>query len=287
MKNNAHKNKTAVCAKQDSMKIYIREINLYPLLTIREEKALARVIHGKNEKKRQAAMQTLVQSNLRLVVKIAHDFKGLGLPLNDIISAGNIGLLRAVEKFEPAKGAKFSSYAAWWIKQTIHRSIYNQARTIRIPIQSLKKLAAIKRMENKLAVQLGRSPSDAEIAETLNYSSRTVAMLRYHNSDVTSLNAPIQAGEEGTLEELVPDMSAQTPDTILCDSDDRKHLKTLFAKLNERERQILEMRYYKKQTLEEVSRQIGRTRERVRQIQTQALQKLRMLMTGDFGTISA
>ena len=181
-------------AKNDTMKVYMQDIGKISLVSKDEEIDLAAKIHGSNEPDHDRARATLIKANLRLVVKIAHDFKGLGLPLLDLISEGNIGLMRAVEKFDPRKGAKFSSYAAWWIKQSMRRALANQSRTIRIPVQSAGKINKIKSMRLKLAEEYGREPTDAEIADRLDFSERTVAGLRLADLRTFSLHDPIPAG---------------------------------------------------------------------------------------------
>ena len=273
--------------KNDTMKVYMTEIARIPLVNKKEEADLANDIHGSDDYRHDDARTTLIKANLRLVVKIAHDFKGLGLPLLDLISEGNIGLMRAVEKFDPAKGAKFSSYAAWWIKQSMRRALANQSRTIRIPVQSAGKINKIKTVRMRLAEELGRDPSDAEIAEKLEFSERTVAGLRLADLRTISLNDPIQQGEEGEFQDIIPDRHAQTPDQIIGDVESVFRLMDLLDKLDVRERRILEMRFGLKGsrplTLEEVSQEIGRTRERVRQIQNQALTKLKQLLVDESG----
>ena len=273
--------------KNDTMKVYMTEIARIPLVNKKEEADLANDIHGADNYRHEDARTTLIKANLRLVVKIAHDFKGLGLPLLDLISEGNIGLMRAVEKFDPAKGAKFSSYAAWWIKQSMRRALANQSRTIRIPVQSAGKINKIKTVRMRLAEELGRDPSDAEIAEKLEFSERTVAGLRLADLRTISLNDPIQQGEEGEFQDIIPDRHAQTPDQIIGDVESVFRLMDLLDKLDERERKILEMRFGlrggRALTLEEVSQEIGRTRERVRQIQNQALTKLKQLLVDESG----
>ena len=279
--------KLLVGNKNDTMKVYMGEIAQIPLVNKKEEAELAEAIHSTDPDRHEDARTTLIKANLRLVVKIAHDFKGLGLPLLDLISEGNIGLMRAVEKFDPAKGAKFSSYAAWWIKQSMRRALANQSRTIRIPVQSAGKINKIKTVRMRLAEELGRDPSDAEIAEHLDFSERTVSGLRLADLRTISLHDPIQQGEEGEFQDIIPDRHAMTPDQIIGDIESVFRLMDLLDKLDERERKILEMRFGlrggKTLTLEEVSQQIGRTRERVRQIQNQALAKLKQLLMDEAG----
>jgi len=273
--------RAAAAGKSDTMKAYMREIGQIPLVTREEEVDLAALIAAGDAD----ARAKLIQSNLRLVVKIAHDFKGLGLPLLDLISEGNIGLMKAVEKFDPSKGAKFSSYAAWWIKQSMRRALSNQSRTIRIPVQSAGKINKIKSARMKLTEELGREPTDVEIANHLEFSERTVASLRLAELRTFSLQDPIQQGEESMFQDIIPDYGTATPDEHISDMEMLKQLKHLIARLDERERLILMMRFgldgSRPKTLEEVSKIIGRTRERVRQIQNQALTKLRKFIEED------
>ncbi len=270
-----------IIRKSDTMKAYMREIGQIPLVTREEEVDLA----GKIAQGSEEARAKLIQSNLRLVVKIAHDFKGLGLPLLDLISEGNIGLMKAVEKFDPAKGAKFSSYAAWWIKQSMRRALSNQSRTIRIPVQSAGKISKIKTARIKLTEQLGREPTDGEIAHHLEFSERTVTALRRAELRTFSLQDPIQQGEESMYQDIIPDYGASTPDEMIADLEMLKQLKGLIRRLDSREQLILVMRFgldgSRPKTLEEVSRIIFRTRERVRQIQNQALGKLKKFIDED------
>ncbi len=283
----ALESKVAPASKNDTMKVYMAEIAQISLVSPPEEAELADAIHNGDSAIHEQARTTLIRANLRLVVKIAHDFKGLGLPLLDLISEGNIGLMRAVEKFDPSKGAKFSSYAAWWIKQSMRRALANQSRTIRIPVQSAGKINKIKSVKMKLAEQLGREPTDSEIAEHLDFSERTVSGLRLADLHTFSLQDSIQQGEEGEFQDIIPDRHAMTPDQILGDVESVHRLIDLLTKLEDRERKILEMRFglggYKALTLEEVSQKIGRTRERVRQIQNQALAKLKTLLADESG----
>lgn len=271
---------------KDMLKLYMQEIGEENLLDIKEERRLARQIHGKNPKHRASARETLICSNLRLVVKIAHDFKGFGLPLADLISEGNLGLIRAVEKFDPTKGAKFSSYSAWWIKQSIRRALANQVNTIRVPVQSGSKMSKIVRMESVLFAELGRSPSDEELAESLHFSVRTIVSLRYSKSYVISLDSQITTGEDGTFNEIIPDKESKSPEQLCGDVDSIKMLRDAIVRLESRERRVLILRFFQNKTLEEVSLLIGRTRERVRQIQKQALEKLKLQMNSEVGIVS-
>ena len=284
---NALESRISGVSKNDTMKVYMGEIGQISLISKTEEAELAEAIHSGSDFTHDEARATLTKANLRLVVKIAHDFKGLGLPLLDLISEGNIGLMRAVEKFDPVKGAKFSSYAAWWIKQSMRRALANQSRTIRIPVQSAGKINKIKSVRMKLTEELGREPTDGEIAEHLDFSERTVAGLRLADLRTFSLHDPIQQGEEGEFQDIIPDRRAMTPDQILGDVESVGRLLTLLNELEDRERLILKMRFgldgYRARTLEEVSQAIGRTRERVRQIQNQALVKLRTLLADESG----
>jgi RNA polymerase primary sigma factor len=265
--------------KNDPMKAYMQDIGEIPLITKEEEIVLAARIKRGSE----PARQKLIQSNLRLVVKIAHDFKGFGLPLLDLISEGNIGLMRAAEKFDPAKGAKFSSYSAWWIKQSMRRALSQKSRTIRVPVASAGKINKIRMARMQLTEKLGRAPTDTEIAEHLDFTKRTVQGLKLADLKTFSLHDPIQKGEEGNFEDIIPDSAACTPDEIIEDSENIQRLRGLIHNLDERERTILMMRYgldgSRPKTLEEVSRIIGRTRERVRQIQMQSSDRLVRVMS--------
>ena len=264
----------------DTMKLYMQSIGKFPLVSQEEEAELAkRIAKGDND-----ARDRLISSNLRLVVKIAHDFKGLGLPLLDLISEGNIGLMRAVEKFDPTKGAKLSSYAAWWIKQSMRRALANQARTIRIPVQSASKIGKIQNAKAKLIQKLGREPTDKEIANEINLTERTVSGLRQGKTSTISLFDPIQNGAEGEFKDIIADEKTASPSDLMRDDETLEVMMQLVNKLPDRERVILQLRFglprddgkvEKPKTLEEVSRSIGRTRERVRQIQNQALETLR------------
>lgn len=268
-------------SENDTMKLYMQNIGQYALVTPAEEVELAAQIRAGDDE----ARAKLIRSNLRLVVKIAHDFKGLGLPLLDLISEGNIGLMRAVEKFDPSKGAKLSSYAAWWIKQSMRRALANQARTIRIPVQSASKISKIQSARTKLVEKLGREPTDQEVAEEVNLTERTVTGLRLGKTTTISLHDPIQSGEDGEFRDIIPDEKTTSPDEIVQDEETLQYMLQLTRHLAERERTILNLRFgldgERPRTLEEVSQTTGRTRERVRQIQNQALDKLRSMLEED------
>jgi len=268
-------------SRTDAMKVYMHDIRELSLVDKEEEVKLAKRIAAGDEE----ARRKLINSNLRLVIKIAHDFKGLGLPLLDLIAEGNIGLMRAVGKFDPQKGAKFSSYSAWWIKQAIRRALANHGRTIRIPIQSANKMNKIKLVRSRLADKLRRNPTDKEIAEQLDFSARTVHGLLKADLTSFSLNEAIQAGENGKFEELIASDSYDSPEAVLGRSDSFERLQDLVKSLEERESQVITMRFgiggQEPKTLEEVSVMVGRTRERVRQIQNQALAKLKAAMFDD------
>ena len=261
--------------KGDAIRSYMYNIGDISLITKEEEVELAAEI----KKDSDVAREKLITSNLRLVVKIAHDFKGLGLPLADLISEGNIGLMRAVEKFDPAKGAKFSSYAAWWIKQSMRRGLANQSRTIRIPVQSAGKISKIRNARITLKEKIGREPTDEEIADFLDFSKRTVTGLSAVGGSTISLQAKLQDGEDSEIQDVVADKSNHAPSDLISEVESIDWMVQFTVYLTDREKLVLELRFGllsgKPKTLEEVSQAIGRTRERVRQIQNQALKKLR------------
>ena len=273
--------------KLDTMKLYMDELSKIPLITKEQEVILAEQIHCGDQKLHDEACQTLLLANLRLVVKIAHDFRGLGLPLLDLISEGNIGLARAVEKFDPALGAKFSSYAAWWVKQAMRRALSNQSGTIRIPVQSLGKISKIKYVALALKEKLGRNPTDMEIAQELGLSEQSVMALRLSDIKTISISAPIKDGEDGSLGDLISDSNAERPDEIIGEQETFERLLTLVNRLDDREKAIVIARFgldgKPPRTLDEVSCKLGRTRERVRQIQNQALNKLKAMLGDEVG----
>ncbi|BCU77412.1 RNA polymerase sigma factor RpoD/SigA [Luteolibacter sp. LG18] len=258
-----------------SLKLYLREISKTPLLTPEEEIQLAKRIK-KGDKE---ARSHMIRANLRLVVKIAQDYSGYGLPISDLISEGNIGLMKAVERFDPKKGGKLSTYAAWWIKQSIKRALANQSKTIRLPVHMVDKIAKMRRISTILAEALGREPTEEELADEIGLPRRKLAMLKQASQRPTSLDAPINEGEATEYGEIIGDERAGNPLEMLADKNLHNQLDGLLSVLDERERKIIDERFgltgKKPLTLEEVGRQFGVTRERIRQLQNSALNKMR------------
>jgi RNA polymerase primary sigma factor len=258
-----------------SLKLYMREIAKTPLLTVAEENDLAERIRAGDDK----ARTQMIKANLRLVVKIAHDYSGYGLSLSDLISEGNIGLMNAVERFDPEKGGKLSTYGAWWIKQSIKRALANQSKTIRLPIHMVDKIARMRRIASSLAEDLGREPTDDELATELGLPRQKIAMLKQAAQRPASLDAPINEGEATEYGEIVSDESASDPLEMLSDKNMQAEISGLLSILNERERRIIDERFglsgLKPMLLEDVGREFGVSRERIRQLQNSALAKMR------------
>jgi RNA polymerase primary sigma factor len=262
-----------------AIKLYLREIGRIKLLTPQEEIDLAaRIKKGDRE-----ARTLMITANLRLVIKIAHDYANLGLPLLDLVSEGNIGLMRAVERFDPAKGGKLSTYAAWWIKQSIKRALANQSKTIRLPVHLVDKISKMNRVASQMSEELGREPTDDELAEEVGLSPRSVSQLKTASIRPTSLDAPINGDDSTEFGDLVGDEDARTPFEFLRDRDLRDELPELLAVLDPRERLIIFQRFgldgARPRTLEEVGNKLGVTRERIRQVQNIALMKLRRALS--------
>jgi RNA polymerase primary sigma factor len=265
----------AVDDTESGIKIYLREIGQIALLTPAEEIELAARIK-KGDKEARAKM---IRANLRLVVKIAHDYNNLGLPLLDLISEGNIGLMKAVERFDPAKGGKLSTYAAWWIKQSIKRALANQSKTIRLPVHLVDKISKMRRVALQMSEELGREPTDDELAEEVGMASAKVSQLKTVSIRPASLDAPISDDDTTEFGEIVGDEEALTPFEHLRDQNLRDEVADLISVLDEREKKIIFSRFGldggKPKTLEEVGKKFGVTRERIRQLQNIALMKLR------------
>lgn len=261
---------------RDALELYLKEVGRVNLITPQEEIDLAKRIQKGDEQ----AREHMIKANLRLVVKIARDYEGLGLPLLDLINEGNIGLMKGVERFNPAKGAKLSTYASWWIKQSIKRALANQTKTIRLPVHVVDKMAHVRRAEVKLREVLDREPTDEEVAAELDMEPRRLRQYRDASKATVSLDAPLGTDEESNhVSEVVADPNAVAPfDHVLKESDSAM-LKEVFATLSPREKAVLALRYglgdEEPKTLEEIGGQFGLTRERIRQIQSEALKKLR------------
>ena len=262
---------------RDILQLYLREIGQVKLLTPDEEVTLAARIKRGDK----AAREQMIKANLRLVVKIARDYEDLGLPLMDLISEGNIGLIKGVERFEPQKGAKLSTYAAWWIKQSIKRAIANQSRTIRLPIHAVDKAAGIRRAEAILYETFGREPTDDEVADQLGIGdARRVQHYRDAARRPVELDAVIaNESESQSVSDVVADVKAVVPSDELIKENDRTLMLEAFADLDERERSILDLRFglddKAPKTLDQIGQAMGVTRERIRQVQNIALKKLR------------
>jgi len=261
-----------------AIKLYLREIGQVPLLTVEQENELAARIK-KGDKK---AREHMIKANLRLVVKIAHDYEGFGLPLLDLISEGNIGLMKAVERFDPAKGGKLSTYGSWWIKQSIKRALANQSKTIRLPVHLVDKISRMRRVAMKLQEEFGREPTDEELAEEMGMTTSRVAQMRTAAIRPASLDAPIGDDDSNNFSEVVQDENADTPYEQLEEKTVTAMLQEMVKTLDQREATILRYRFGldggNEKTLEDVGQKFGVTRERVRQIQNIALNKLRRMI---------
>jgi RNA polymerase primary sigma factor len=261
-----------------AIKLYLREIGQVKLLTPQEEIDLAARIK-KGDKK---AREQMIKANLRLVVKIARDYEGIGLPLLDLISEGNIGLMKAVERFDPSKGGKLSTYGSWWIKQSIKRALANQSKTIRLPVHLVDKISKMRRTAMRLQEELGREPTDDELGGELGISASRVAQMRLAAIRPASLDAPIGDEDSNNFAEVVQDEAADTPYEQLEEKTVTRMLQEMVKTLDPREATILRARFGldggPERTLEEVGEKFGVTRERVRQIQNIALKKLRKMI---------
>jgi RNA polymerase primary sigma factor len=260
---------------KDSLQLYLNEIGQVKLLTPEEELLLAKRVKRGDKK----ARERMITGNLRLVVKIARDYEGLGLPLLDLINEGNIGLMKGVERFDPGKGAKLSYYASWWIKQAMMRALANQSKTIRLPVHVVDKMAHIRRAEVKLREVFGHEPTDEEIAEHLGITVRRIQQYRNASKTPVSLDAPLGHDESKPISEAIADVNAAAPFDQLINENNRGLIREALATLDDRENQILALRFGldngSPKTLEEIAARFDVSRERIRQILEGALKKMR------------
>jgi RNA polymerase primary sigma factor len=269
----------SVHAERSNLQLYLQEIGKTALLTIDEEIILAKRIHT-GEK---AARDHMIKANLRLVVKISMDYKDFGLPLLDLISEGNLGLIKAVERFDPAKGGKLSTYAAWWIKQSIKRALANQSKTIRLPVHLVDKISKMRRTAMALTEEFGREPTDEELARELQIPTSKVAHLKSVSVRPASLDAPMgEDGDSATFGDIVGDDNAVSPYEGLRESTQNDDLYVIINSLDSRESEIIKYRFGLEGrdalTLEEVGQKFQVTRERIRQLEYLALNKMRRAM---------
>jgi RNA polymerase nonessential primary-like sigma factor len=263
----------------DATQLYLSEIGYSPLLTAEEEVLYARrALRGDD-----AARKRMIESNLRLVVKISRRYSNRGLALLDLVEEGNLGLIRAVEKFDPERGFRFSTYATWWIRQTIERAIMNQTRTIRLPIHVVKELNVYLRTARELAQKLDHEPTAEEIAQKLDKPVDDVNRMLRLNERVGSVDNPIGGDSEKALLDIIPDEKGGGPEGSTQEDDMKHSIVGWLQELNPKQREVLARRFgllgYEASTLEDVGREIGLTRERVRQIQVEGLRRLRDMLT--------
>ena len=262
----------------DATRLYLSEIGFSPLLSAEQEVYFARLAQAGEESGR----RRMIESNLRLVVKISRRYMNRGLALLDLIEEGNLGLIRAVEKFDPERGFRFSTYATWWIRQTIERALMNQTRTIRLPIHVVKEINVYLRAARRLAQTLDREPSPEDVAEMLDKPIEEVKRMLGLNARVASVDMPRVAGMERSLLETIPDEQNVDPAIALQDDDMNSKLNAWLSKLNDKQRAVVERRFGLRGreigTLEQVGNELGITRERVRQIQIEALKRLREIL---------
>ena len=263
---------------QDATRIYLSEIGFSPLLTAEEEVYYARKLLKGDE----AARKRMIESNLRLVVKIARRYMNRGLALLDLIEEGNLGLIRAVEKFDPERGFRFSTYATWWIRQTIERALMNQARTVRLPIHVVKEINIYQRAARKLAQTLDREPSPEDVAELLDRPIDDVKRMIGFNERITSVDTTTGHDSDKSLLETLPDEQNPDPSLLLQNNDVKRHIDTWLSQLTDKQCAVVERRYglhgREIATLEEIGSELGVTRERVRQIQIEAIKRLRQIL---------
>ncbi len=262
----------------DATRLYLKEIEFSPLLTAEEEVKYGRLARSGDE----AARRKMIESNLRLVVKISRRYMNRGLALLDLIEEGNLGLIRAVEKFDPDKGFRFSTYATWWIRQTIERGLMNQTRTIRLPIHVIKELNVYLRAARQLTQSVEREPTPEEVAERLDKPIDEVKKMFGLNERVTSVDVPIGKDNDSPLLDVIPDETNPEPAELLQTDEVNEHIDQWLRELDEKQREVVIRRFglwgYERCTLEEVGNALGVTRERARQIQMEALKRLRRIL---------
>ncbi|MBB5190527.1 RNA polymerase nonessential primary-like sigma factor [Silvimonas terrae] len=262
----------------DVTQIYLNEIGHSPLLTPDEERALARrVVQGDFQ-----ARQKMIEHNLRLVVNIAKHYINRGMTLLDLIEEGNIGLMHALEKFDPERGFRFSTYATWWIRQSIERAIMNQSRTIRLPVHVIKELNVYLRAQRHLEARMGHEPTVEEVAALVGKPVEDVRRIMGLNERVASLDAPLDIDPMLTIGESIPDEQHEGPETLLQNMEIERYVREWLKQLNDKQRMVIERRYglngYEICTLEDLAASLNLTRERVRQIQIEALEQLRRIL---------
>ncbi|MDH3638151.1 MAG: RNA polymerase sigma factor RpoS [Gammaproteobacteria bacterium] len=262
----------------DATQLYLKEIGFSPLLTAEEEVYFGRLC----QKGEEAARKRMIESNLRLVVKIARRYINRGLAFLDLIEEGNLGLIRAVEKFDPERGFRFSTYATWWIRQTIERAIMNQTRTVRLPVHIVKEINVYQRAAKTLTQQLDHEPSADEIADKLDVPVEDVKKMLDLEERISSIDAPIDSDPDRTLAEAIPDEKSPDPVELLQSERVHKYIDEWLDLLTEKQREVVERRFGLRgrdiSTLEQVGSDVGVTRERVRQIQVEALARLRSVL---------
>jgi len=268
-----------------AMKVYLREIGRIPLLTPQQEIELATKI----KKGDRDARALMINSNLRLVVTIAQDYANLGLPLLDVISEGNVGLMTAVDRFDPAKGAKLSTYASWWIRQAIKRALSNQGKTIRLPVHLGDKILKMRRVALRMSEELGREATDDELGEEIGIAPGKISQLKTASIRPASLDAPISDNDLTELSESIADEKTGTPFEFLRDKDLRNEVGGLLEELDDREKRIISQRFGfdggQRKTLQEMGRRLGVSRERIRQLENSALAKLRRALSQKQGVL--
>jgi RNA polymerase nonessential primary-like sigma factor len=273
------KGKEEVSSNLDATQIYLSEIGFSPLLSAEEEVYFSRLALKGDE----ASRKRMIVSNLRLVVKIARRYNNRGLPLLDLIEEGNLGLIRAVEKFDPERGFRFSTYATWWIRQTIERAIMNQTRTIRLPIHVVKELNIYLRTSRELVQKLDHEPTAEDIASSLDRPVADVNKMLRLNERITSVDTPFAGDSDKVLLDVIADEKNDGPEGDLQSEDMSNNIVSWLNELNSKQREVLARRFglmgYEAATLEDVGREIGLTRERVRQIQVEALKRLRDILS--------